>query len=128
MGFHETGVGRCRTWAVIGLLLMWPCYRAAAASSPTVCPTVTALLSACSTFISYGLPEPLPGSACCDAVTAMNAIGEDSSDNRRSICRCLLGLVITYDPNATAIATLPGFCGVSLGFNINPNTDCSIVQ
>lgn len=88
------------------------------------CGTVNALVSSCSTFVNNGSPDPLPGSPCCVAMTTLTNMA-DSGDNRRTICRCFMALVTeTYNPNATAIATLPGFCGVSLGFTIDPNTDC----
>ncbi|CAI9295677.1 unnamed protein product [Lactuca saligna] len=96
-------------------------------SSATVdCVTVTTLVSTCSAFVQYGTPDPYPGSPCCDAVASLNNLG-DSEENRRSLCMCLMGVITTYNPNATAIATLPGFCGVSLGFTIDPNTDCNYV-
>lgn len=87
------------------------------------CTIVTSLISACSTFVTYGSPDPIPGSPCCVAMTSLNNLA-DSGDNIRTVCRCLMELISTYSPNATAIATLPGFCGVSLGFTIDPNTDC----
>ncbi|KAL2920625.1 putative non-specific lipid-transfer protein 14 [Bienertia sinuspersici] len=89
------------------------------------CPTVTQLLNTCSVFISNGSPDPLPGSPCCDAVMGLSNLG-DNIENRRSICRCLMGLIAAYSPDSTSIATLPGFCGVSLGFVIDPNTDCNM--
>ncbi|KAG8390300.1 hypothetical protein BUALT_Bualt01G0069200 [Buddleja alternifolia] len=92
-------------------------------ASAADCPTVTALVSACATFVNYGSPDPMPGSPCCVAMTSLNNLA-DSGDNRRTVCRCLMEMITTYNPNATAIATLPGFCGVSLGFTIDPNTDC----
>ncbi|CAI9767655.1 unnamed protein product [Fraxinus pennsylvanica] len=87
------------------------------------CTTITALISACSSFVTYGVPDPVPGSPCCIAMTSLNSMA-DTSDNRRGVCWCLMDLITTYNPNATAIATLPGFCGVYLGFTIDPNTDC----
>ncbi|KZV46905.1 non-specific lipid-transfer protein 14 [Dorcoceras hygrometricum] len=92
-------------------------------SFATDCTTVTSLVSACSNFVTYGSPDPIPGSPCCVAMTSLNNLA-DSGDNIRNVCRCLMELISTYSPNATAIATLPGFCGVSLGFTIDPNTDC----
>ncbi|KDP22314.1 hypothetical protein JCGZ_26145 [Jatropha curcas] len=88
------------------------------------CATVTAFLSACSTFISYGSPDPLPGSPCCESMTSLNLIAQ-SGDNKRSVCRCFMGLIAAYNPFATTIATLPGFCGISLGFIVGPNADCT---
>ncbi|XWS61126.1 hypothetical protein CRYUN_Cryun07bG0098500 [Craigia yunnanensis] len=104
------------------MLLSWATSIAAAVD----CTTVTGLISACSTFIAYGSPDPYPGSPCCDAVTNLNLITDDSTVNRRSVCGCLMGLITTYNPNSTGIATLPGFCGVSLGFTIEPKTDYNL--
>lgn len=87
------------------------------------CSTMTALLSACSSFITSGTPDPFPLSPCCVAINTINNLS-DSSENRQVVCKCLMDLITNYNPNATAIATLPGFCGVSLGFTIDPNTDC----
>ncbi|XP_073309648.1 putative non-specific lipid-transfer protein 14 [Primulina huaijiensis] len=91
------------------------------------CTTVTSLVSACSSFVTYGSPDPIPGSPCCVAMTSLNNLA-DSGDNIRTVCRCVMELISNYSPNATAIATLPGFCGVSLGFTIDPNTDCEYID
>ncbi|KAM7274016.1 hypothetical protein ACFE04_028680 [Oxalis oulophora] len=105
------------------LLLSWA--RPSPAVAPVECSTVTSLLSVCSNFISYGQPDPVPGSSCCDAMRTLDFVGEQS-DSRRSICGCLMSLISSYNPNATAIAILPGICGISLGFTIDPNTDCTL--
>ncbi|XP_034710095.1 putative non-specific lipid-transfer protein 14 [Vitis riparia] len=120
---HEMGGQKAVKVMGILMVLSWAQTTMAAID----CSTVTALVSACSTFITYGAPDPIPGSPCCDAVVGLNSIA-DSIDNRRSVCRCLMSLIATYNPNATAIATLPGFCGISLGFNLDPNTDCNLVD
>ncbi|XP_019192147.1 PREDICTED: putative non-specific lipid-transfer protein 14 [Ipomoea nil] len=90
------------------------------------CATVKALVSACSSFVMYGSPDPIPGSPCCVAMLSLSNLA-DSTDNRQIVCRCVMDLITTYNPNATSIATLPGFCGVSLGFIIDPNTDCEYI-
>ncbi|CAJ1977091.1 unnamed protein product [Sphenostylis stenocarpa] len=51
----------------------------------------------------------------------------NTGDNRQYVCRCLMDLIDTLSPNSTAIGILPGLCGVSLGFHIHPNTDCSLL-
>ncbi|XWS48410.1 hypothetical protein CRYUN_Cryun13aG0074000 [Craigia yunnanensis] len=86
------------------ILLSW----ATSIASAMDCTTVTGVISACSTFITYGSPDPYPGSPCCDDVTNLNLIA-DSTDTRRSVCVCFMGLITTYNPNSTAIATLPSF-------------------
>ncbi|KAJ7969998.1 Non-specific lipid-transfer protein [Quillaja saponaria] len=117
-------MGRGKALNPIGLLLL--------ISTPSIlvsavvdCSIVTQFISACSTFITYGSPDPIPGSPCCDAIAGLNIVA-NTADNRQSVCGCLMNLITTYNPNATAIATLPGFCGLSLGFIIDPNTDCNL--
>ncbi|KAL2324507.1 hypothetical protein Fmac_023565 [Flemingia macrophylla] len=89
------------------------------------CSAITQYFSACSIFITRGSPDPFPGSPCCDAMFGVLSIA-NSGDNRPYVCRCLMGLIDTFSPNATSIATLPGLCGISLGFIIVPKTDCSL--
>lgn len=126
MGLNNQMAKQKASTIIIGLLMLLIvislvlCATATAATT-IECSTVTSLVSTCSTFITYGSPDPLPGTPCCDAMVSLNAIGD-----QRFVCRCMMGLITTYTSNATAIATLPGFCGVSLGFAIDPNTDCSL--
>ncbi|BFG23291.1 hypothetical protein CerSpe_095650 [Prunus speciosa] len=112
---------------MIGVTIMVLLSTAATLVSSTIeCSAVTALVSTCYTFITYGSPDPFPGSPCCNAMANLKVIA-DTIENRRFACRCLLGLISTYNPNVYAIATLPDFCQVSLGFNIDPNTDCNLI-
>ncbi|KAK4350822.1 hypothetical protein RND71_030135 [Anisodus tanguticus] len=89
------------------------------------CSIVTALVSACSSFVNYGMPDPIPGEPCCVAMMSLSNVASSTGvETRQAVCRCMMDLITTYNPNSTAIATLPGFCGVSLGFTIDPNTEC----
>ncbi|KAH0686367.1 hypothetical protein KY284_016920 [Solanum tuberosum] len=89
------------------------------------CSTVTSLVSACASFMNYGTLDPIPDAPCCIAMTTLSTVASSTGiQTRQSVCRCMMDLITTCNPNATAIATLPGFCGVSLGFTIDPNTDC----
>ncbi|CAN0891679.1 Putative non-specific lipid-transfer protein 14 [Linum grandiflorum] len=110
--------------ALMILVLMTLAVAAAGAIATEDCSTVTGLISACTSFITYGSPDPLPGSPCCDGMSTLGTV-VDSGGGGAGVCRCLMGLIATYNPNATAIATLPGFCGIDMGFIIDPNTDCS---
>lgn len=88
------------------------------------CSTVLTLVSSCTEYITYGVPSPAAGTACCNAVASLHTIA-NSADNRRSACSCLMAIITTYNPNATAVGRLPGLCGISLGFTVDPNTDCA---
>ncbi|PRQ60045.1 putative plant lipid transfer protein/Par allergen [Rosa chinensis] len=91
------------------------------------CSSVTALVSACYTYITYGSPDPSPGSPCCHSMVGLKMVSDPTVENRRFTCRCLMSLISTYNPNGYALATLPDLCEVSLGFNIDPNTDCNLI-
>ncbi|MBA0773681.1 hypothetical protein Gotri_008938, partial [Gossypium trilobum] len=117
-------MGAHRTMIRVLMLLSWA---TSIGGSAVECTTVTELISFCATFISNGSPDPYPGTPCCEAVTNLYMMTH-STDNRRSLCGCLMGLVTANNSNSTAIATLPGFCGVPLGFTIGPDTDCNLYR
>ncbi|XP_019439182.1 PREDICTED: putative non-specific lipid-transfer protein 14 [Lupinus angustifolius] len=129
-----------KTLRIIGMVILL--YSTPFAYGVVECSTVFQLFAGCSTFITYGSPDPIPGTPCCDAMSTLRVIANsagaantnrnrnrnsNSNSNRQSVCGCLMSLINTYNPNATAIATLPGFCGISLGFTIDPNTDCTLI-
>ncbi|XP_061359807.1 putative non-specific lipid-transfer protein 14 [Gastrolobium bilobum] len=116
-------MGRYKALRIIGVLILLS--SASFVCAFIECSTVTQLFSACSIFVTYGSPDPIPGSPCCDALSGLNIIS-NSGDNKQYVCKCLMGMIDTYNPNATAIGTLPGLCGISLGFTIDPNTDCTL--
>lgn len=76
------------------------------------CSTATAVVSTCSPYIGYGTPEPLPGTPCCDATTALSTIAPEEHMDGHIACRCLMGLITSCSPNASDIAALPAFCSV----------------
>ncbi|XP_027938436.1 putative non-specific lipid-transfer protein 14 [Vigna unguiculata] len=119
----ELCVGSNKALRIIGLamLLSW----APIVSSFIECSIITQLFSACSLFITHGTPDPIPGSPCCDAMSGVNSIA-NTADNRQYVCRCLMDLIDNFSSNASAIGILPGLCGISFGFNIDPNADCSL--
>ena len=108
---------------VIGVIVLLIC--SSVVSGVPECSTVAALFSSCATFVTYGSPDPFPESPCCYAMKSLTVIA-DSVANRRFVCRCLMGLITIYNPNATAVSSLPGLCGISLGFTIDLNTDCNL--
>ncbi|RDX62879.1 putative non-specific lipid-transfer protein 14, partial [Mucuna pruriens] len=97
-------MGGYKALRIIGVLMLlsWAPF----VSAFIECSTISQLFSACTVFINYGSPDPIPGSPCCDAMSGLHNIA-NSGDNRPYVCRCLMGLIDTYSPNATAIGTLP---------------------
>ncbi|KAJ1700922.1 hypothetical protein LUZ63_000701 [Rhynchospora breviuscula] len=107
------------------ILLLICCINVTSASVD--CTTVLSLISGCSNYVEFGDPEPVLGTPCCDGMANMYRVASDSVENKRSTCDCLLGFITMYNPNATAVARLPGLCGVSLGFTIDPSTACGTI-
>ncbi|CAA3001688.1 putative non-specific lipid-transfer protein 14 [Olea europaea var. sylvestris] len=106
----------------IGIVILFSQYAFLSATAAD-CSTVTALVSSCSSFIASGSLDSFLGSPCCVAMTSLSNLA-DPGYNRRAVCWCLMELITTNNLNAPAIAALPGLCGVSLGFTIDPYTDC----
>ncbi|VVB17655.1 unnamed protein product [Arabis nemorensis] len=107
------------------LLLLSSAICSATVKIAAECAAVGTLISSCTEFVNYGYPDPIPGSSCCDSMTLLGTYS-DSSEKRRWLCDCFMDLINIYNSNATAISTLSGFCGVVLGFTIDPNTDCNL--
>lgn len=89
------------------------------------CEQVQGALGSCLGFLRGGVLAP----PCCNGVRAVAASAGNTAD-RRAACRCLVAAaksmrgVIDFG-NA---ARLPARCGVSIPFQISPNTDCSRYQ
>ncbi|KAF0909612.1 hypothetical protein E2562_039015 [Oryza meyeriana var. granulata] len=98
------------------------CCAASSSSSQLDCGTVTSLLSGCAAFVRHGAQLPSPGTACCDGVAGLYAVAADSTDNWRSVCRCMARLVRRHSSKASAVALLPGLCGVVQLVNAAENT------
>ncbi|KFK27941.1 hypothetical protein AALP_AA8G451000 [Arabis alpina] len=112
-------------WSLFLLLSSVIC--SATVQNEADCAAVGTLISSCAEFVNYGNPDPIPGSSCCDSMTILGTYSA-SSEKRRWLCDCFMDLINVYNSNATAISTLSGFCGVVLGFTIDPNTDCNFIQ
>ncbi|KAG6746470.1 hypothetical protein POTOM_051010 [Populus tomentosa] len=82
-------VQKIMTGVLLLLLLSW----AVAVAADVDCTTVGGFLTACSTFITHGTPDPLPGSPCCDSMMSLNVIAE--SGNNRSAPRVEVKEIMT---------------------------------
>lgn len=119
--FRELYEMGCKGLA-IGMLLLIGC--STVVSGPIECSPVGSLMAVCSGFLNFGAPEPMLGSPCCKAMYSLNSMAATTND-RKEVCRCLVSLLSTYNPNASAVARLPALCGVYLGFSAQPNLDCN---
>ncbi|KAL5714703.1 lipid-transfer protein [Ranunculus cassubicifolius] len=83
------------------------------------CGQVANGLSRCIPYLRSGGAVP---PACCSGVRSLNSAARTTPD-RRTACACLKNLGRSF--NAGYAASLPGKCGVSIGYPISQSVDCS---
>nr|GEU99970.1 non-specific lipid-transfer protein 8-like [Tanacetum cinerariifolium] len=86
------------------------------------CSTVIQDVSPCVSYLRSG--SGMPPSACCTGAKALAAAANTTPD-RRTACSCLQSASRSLNPNPALAKSLPGNCGISLGFAISPNVDCT---
>ncbi|XP_066356330.1 non-specific lipid-transfer protein 1-like [Miscanthus floridulus] len=98
---------------------------ASSVSAAITCGQVGSSLAPCIPYAT-GKATALPAS-CCTGVRSLNSAARTSSD-RQAACRCLKSLANSVKSvNMGTVATIPGKCGVSVGFPISMSTDCNKV-
>ncbi|KAL8204417.1 hypothetical protein R6Q57_010040 [Mikania cordata] len=86
------------------------------------CGTVIQDLTPCVSYLRSGSGKPPP--ACCSGAKALVAAASATAD-KRAACSCLQMASRSLNPNPTLAKSLPGKCGINLGFTISPNVDCT---
>ncbi|GAB4828398.1 hypothetical protein Ancab_035396 [Ancistrocladus abbreviatus] len=61
---------------------------------------------------------------CCDGLQSSNNAAK-TTPHRRTACACLVQAGKAAGVNFAYVDQLPGKCGISLGYKITPNFDCS---
>ncbi|KAL5731309.1 lipid-transfer protein [Ranunculus cassubicifolius] len=92
------------------------------ASEAITCGQATVSVVPCIGYLrSGGAPPP----ACCSGVKSLNSAAKTTPD-RRTVCSCIKTLTKSIPGiNGGMVSSLPGKCGVNLGFPISLNMDCS---
>lgn len=94
---------------------------ASSASAAITCGQVGSSLAPCIPYAT-GRASALPAS-CCSGVKSLNSAARTSAD-RQAACRCLKSLANSVKSvNMGTVATIPGKCGVSVGFPISMSTE-----
>ncbi|KAL5706804.1 hypothetical protein ACHQM5_024925 [Ranunculus cassubicifolius] len=86
------------------------------------CSDIISRLTPCLGYLQSGGVVPAP---CCSVVKALNSLAKTTPD-RRTACACLkraAGSVTGINPSMAS--SLPGKCGVNIGYPISYNVDCS---
>ncbi|KAJ3669406.1 hypothetical protein LUZ60_011356 [Juncus effusus] len=112
---------RAFTAFTVALLLLTTLNTANALS----CGQVTSSIAQCMNYARSG--QGSPPTACCNGVRRLNSMAKSGAD-RQAACNCLKQLAARQKFNTGAAASIPGKCGVSVGYAISPSTDCSKVH
>ncbi|KAK1413378.1 hypothetical protein QVD17_35150 [Tagetes erecta] len=86
------------------------------------CSTVIQDVVPCVGYLKSG--SGLPPPACCSGAKALAAATSTTAD-KQAACSCLKSASRTVNPNPVLAKSLPGNCGIKLGFSISPNVDCT---
>ncbi|KAL4561521.1 hypothetical protein LXL04_033688 [Taraxacum kok-saghyz] len=86
------------------------------------CNTVMKDVVPCVSYLRSGSGMPPP--ACCSGAKALAAAASTTAD-RQAACNCLKSASQSINPNLGLAKSLPGNCGISLGFTISPSVDCT---
>ncbi|CAI9758845.1 unnamed protein product [Fraxinus pennsylvanica] len=95
------------------------------ADAAITCGTVVNSLRPCLSYVQGGSSVP---PTCCSGIKSLYAAAKTKAD-RQGVCGCLKTLAASFKGiNYSKAAGLPGKCGVSIAYKIDPSTDCSKVQ
>ncbi|MFS7906288.1 putative plant lipid transfer protein/Par allergen [Helianthus anomalus] len=86
------------------------------------CSAVIQDVAPCVTYLRSG--SGLPPAACCSGAKALAAAAK-ATDDKQAACACLKSASRSLNPNPGLAKSLPGNCGISLGFTISANVDCT---
>nr|AMN14867.1 putative lipid-transfer protein 2 [Nepenthes mirabilis] len=106
------------------LVLICMLVAAPQAAATITCGQVVQYLLPCLSYLRNGGRIP---PRCCPGVRGLNSAARTTPD-RQAACNCLKTAARSYRINYGNGAALPGKCGVSIGFKIALNTDCSKVH
>nr|XP_043612131.1 non-specific lipid-transfer protein-like isoform X2 [Erigeron canadensis] len=84
--------------------------------------TVIKNVAPCVSYLRSGSGMPPP--ACCSGAKALAAAASTTAD-RQAACKCLKSASQSLNPNPGLAKSLPGKCGINLGFAISTNVDCT---
>ncbi|XP_020595395.1 non-specific lipid-transfer protein 1-like [Phalaenopsis equestris] len=89
------------------------------------CNEVASKLINCVGYAQHGGPLP---AACCGGVKQLKAEAI-TVDDRRTVCSCIKLLAQNIGGlNQNFLASIPGKCGVNIGYPISLSVDCSKVK
>ncbi|KAL3844654.1 hypothetical protein ACJIZ3_002057 [Penstemon smallii] len=86
------------------------------------CGDVQSSLTPCVPYLTGNSGEP--GGGCCSGVQSVSGSVRSQQD-RQAVCNCLKSAASSYNLQSGNVASLPGKCGISMGYTFSPNMECS---
>ncbi|XP_019162729.1 PREDICTED: non-specific lipid-transfer protein-like [Ipomoea nil] len=100
---------------------------APSAEAAIVCGALVGKLTPCLSYVQ-GKAKGQPPAACCGAIKSVNSAASSTAD-RQAACKCLKQMAGNYPGmNIGAAASIPGKCGVNIGYPISTSVDCNKVH
>ncbi|KAI4341875.1 hypothetical protein MLD38_026547 [Melastoma candidum] len=91
------------------------------------CGQVVSSLRPCIPYVVSAGKGTLP-KACCDGVRSLNSAAKTTPD-RQAACNCLKNAASSSRSfNLGIVSSIPGKCGISIPYKIDPKTDCKSVK
>ncbi|KAH7862302.1 hypothetical protein Vadar_002684 [Vaccinium darrowii] len=89
------------------------------------CGDVVRDIGPCLNYLKSGSGTPPP--PCCTGAKTLASAASSTAD-KQTACGCLKTASKSMNVNPATAKALPGNCGISLGFAIDPNMDCSTIS
>ena len=97
----------------------------AAPAAAITCSDVIKDLRPCINYLRSG--SGAPPSPCCDGASSLASAATTTAD-KQTACNCLKSAAKSISLKPELAKALPGNCGITLPFQVDPNVDCSKVS
>ncbi|XP_057497689.1 non-specific lipid-transfer protein 8-like [Actinidia eriantha] len=94
-------------------------------ASAITCSDVVKALNPCLNYLKSG--SGMPPAPCCTGAKALASATTTTAD-KQTACTCIKSASKQMNVIPALAKALPGNCGISLGFTLDPNIDCSTIS
>ena len=109
---------------LVFLVVLSASERMRSAEAAISCGTVTSDLINCISYLT-GKTASVPAN-CCNGVKALYSATKGLKSDRVTACNCIQKTAKTISGlNAARVSSLPGTCGVNLGYSLSTSTNCA---
>ncbi|KAL9272936.1 Non-specific lipid-transfer protein-like protein [Drosera capensis] len=86
------------------------------------CTQVIGILFPCEAYLKSGVETTMR--QCCDGIRILNILDKSKPD-RQVVCSCLKSIARAAGLNYAYTKGLSDKCGLSVGYRVDPSTDCA---